>query len=245
VVGDKVEEPDATGENDVYEAAVNFTLAFVPMENDDLLMQLKYTDENGVEHVITKRLAGTNAEGEDYESIVPAEDGSYTIGGLKLSENQEFTFDLNLKGLQNLEKGVYIYQSYVSDEHPESQTMVGISEGKQEVSVKASMTVTFSVDENNSVVAERSWNEEGDPTTEEIPPEEEELPPPVEEELPPPPVFEVNVEDDTIEIPEEPVPLADAPKTGSNAIIWVALTLSAAMALAATCISDKKQHNTF
>ena len=247
VVGDKVEEPDATGENDVYEAAVNFTLAFVPMENDDLLMQLKYTDENGVEHVITKRLAGTNAEGEDYESIVPAEDGSYTIGGLKLSENQEFTFDLNLKGLQNLEKGVYIYQSYVSDEHPESQTMVGIAEGTQTVDVKASMTVTFSVDENNSVVAERSWDETTDPTVQEIPPEEEEeLPPPVEEELPPPPVFEVNVEDDTIEIPEEPVPLADAPKTGSDAIIWVALSIFAAMGMAAIRFTNKKrQHETF
>ena len=124
--------------------------------------------------------------------------------------------------------------------------MVGIAEGKQEVSVKASMTVSFSVDEENRVVAERSWNEEGDPTTEEIPPEEEELPPPVEEELPPPPVFEVNVEDDTIEIPEEPVPLADAPKTGSDAIIWIALAIFAALGMAAVRFTNKKrQHETF
>ena len=245
VVGDKVEEPDETGENDVYEAAVNFTLAFIPTANDDLLMQLKYVDADGTERVITRRLAGTVQEGET--AISPNEDGSYTIEGLKLSENQEFTFDLHLDGIQHLEQGVYIYKSYVSDEHPESQTMVGISEGKQEVSVKASMTVSFSVDEENRVVAERSWNEEGDPTTEEIPPEEEEeLPPPVEEELPPPPVFEVNVEDDTIEIPEEPVPLADAPKTGSDAIIWIALAIFAALGMAATRFTNKKrQHETF
>ena len=245
VVGDKVAEPDETGENDVYEAAVNFTLAFIPTANDDLLMQLKYIDADGTERVITKRLAGTVQEGET--AISPNEDGSYTIEGLKLSENQEFTFDLHLDGIQHLEQGVYIYKSYVSDEHPESQTMVGISEGKQEVSVKASMTVSFSVDEKNNVVAVREWSDEGDPVVEEVPPVEEEEEPEEEEEeeLPPPPIFEVNVTEDTIEIPEEPVPLADAPKTGSNSIIWIALTISAAMALAATCISDKKQHNTF
>ena len=87
----------------------------------------------------------------------------------------------------------------------------------------------------------------GDLGSMEIPPEEEEeLPPPVEEELPPPPVFEVNVAEDTIEIPEEPVPLADAPKTGSDAIIWIALAIFAALGMAATRFTNKKrQHETF
>ena len=155
VVGDKIAEPDETGENDIYEAAVNFTLAFVVGENDELTMLVKYIDENGVEQTISKKLASAGSEAAGEDTILPEADGSYTISGLELSENQEFNFDLHLQGTQHLEQGVYIYQAYGGTKA--SQTLVGIAEGSQDVSVTASMTVSFSVDEENKVVAKREW----------------------------------------------------------------------------------------
>ena len=97
---------------------------------------------------------------------------------------------------------------------------------------------------------ETEWNSEYDPEIE-IPEEDPVIPggeeEEEEEELPPAPVFEVNVDgDDVIEIPEEPVPLADAPKTGSDAIIWLALAIFAALGMAAARFTGKKrQHETF
>ena len=79
-----------------------------------------------------------------------------------------------------------------------------------------------------------------------IPPEEEEIPE-EEEELPPPPVFEVNIEDDgAVVIEEEPVPLADAPKTGSDTFLWALVILTAAMGLAVVrAFGRKRRHETF
>ncbi|MBQ3107896.1 MAG: thioester domain-containing protein, partial [Firmicutes bacterium] len=155
-VGEQVGEEEAVDENGetvtngIYETALNFTLAFIPTENDDLLMQLKYTDADGIEHVVVRRLAGENEEGEDYSTILPDENGTYTISGLKLSENKEFNFDLRLEGTQYLENGVYVYQAVGGRE--ESQTMVGIAQGEREVDISVGMTVEFSVDEKENVV---------------------------------------------------------------------------------------------
>jgi len=251
-VGEQVGEEEAVDENGetvtngIYETALNFTLAFIPTENDDLLMQLKYTDADGIEHVVVRRLAGENEEGEDYSTILPDENGTYTISGLKLSENKEFNFDLRLEGTQYLENGVYVYQAVGGRE--ESQTMVGIAQGEREVDLSVGMTVEFSVDEKENVVINRSWHNAHDPITEEvfepIPDEEDEEE--EEEELPPAPVFEVNVDGgDTVVILDEEVPLADAPKTGSDAIIWVALSIFAAMGMAATRFINTKKHKTF
>ena len=251
-VGDKIDEEEVTDENGntvtngIYETAMNFTLAFIPGPNDDLLMQLKYTDMDGKEVTVVRRLAGTNEEGESWDTIAPNEDGSYTISGLKLSENKDFNFDLRLEGTQYLEHGVYVYESV--DGRDDSQTMVGIAQGEREVDISMGVTVSFSVDEENKVVAQRHWHDEYDPTDLEEEPEDPEDPPVVpDEEQPEPPVFVVNVEeDDAIVIEEEPVPLADAPKTGSNTFIWFALVLVAGLALTAVKIRSKKYaHETF
>jgi len=232
-VGEKVGTVEGT-ENGLYNTSLNFKLAFVPSAGDDLLVQISYTDYEGNPVNVIRRLAGTNGEGEYYSSIVPDETGTYVISDLVLSENQNITFDLNLKGTQFLKQGVYIYKSFVSDEHPESQTMVGIAEGQHQVSVDASLTVSFSVDEEKNVVAKREWHEEGDPTQEdrEEPEEREE-----------PPVRRVTVRRDTTTIPDEAVPLAEAPKTGDASWVLIVVAIAAALGLTATFVFDKKRKN--
>ena len=178
VVGDKVETVD--GENDVYDVAINFALGFTPGTEDNLIIQLKYTDNNNEEQTVERRLAGEKAEGEELERLEADENGRYTIGGLNLAENKIFNFSLTLKGTQKLENGVYIYESYVGETtgnlvsgdpakgqgevyHNESQTFVGIASGTQNVEVTASVGVTFSVDENKGVTENRVWYNEEDP----------------------------------------------------------------------------------
>ena len=107
--------------------------------------------------------------------------------------------------------------------------------------------MNFTVDEEKQVIVNTQWYSEEEAEIEI--PEEEENPaaPGGDGEVAPAPVFEVNVdEDDVTEIPEEPVPLADAPKTGSDAIIWLALAIFAALGMAAARFTGKKrQHETF
>ena len=151
---------DDNDDNDVYNTSLNFKLAFVPSaENDDLLVQVTYTDLDGVEQTIVKRLAGENSEGQSFEKIQPNEDGSYVIPGLKLSENEDFAFDLRLEGTQYLENGVYVYAPVGGRDV--SQTFVGVAEGERNVDVSLGVTVSFDVDEDNHVRAKREWREEG------------------------------------------------------------------------------------
>ena len=167
VVDDKVEEHknnlDDNVDNDVYNAALNFKLAFVPGDNDDLLVQVTYTDMDGVEQNVVRRLAGENAEGQSYEGIKPEEDGSYVIKGLQLSENEDFSFDLRLEGTQYLEQGVYVYAPV--EGRDASQTFVGIAEGERNVDISMGVTVSFDVDENDRVVAKREWSSDSRKTS--------------------------------------------------------------------------------
>jgi len=165
IVGDKVGEDEVTNDG-IYETSVSFALGFTPGESDELYMELKYTDIDAKEVVVTKRLAPKGAEDTDDDTITADDNGKYTIGGLKLSENKDFRFDFSLTGKQVLNKGVYIYQSYVDDNTAESQTMVGIASGTQDVTVNATMTGSFSVDENKNVTEEHYWHSETDPEVE-------------------------------------------------------------------------------
>ena len=146
IIGDKVGEKATTvtenGEvadpttNDIYDASLNFSLTVVPTENDDLLVCLQYKDADGKQQTVTKRLAGENSADEDYETISADEDGSYTIGGLKLSENEELYFDLKLEGLQTLEDNLYVS----SDGDSNSKK---VSSDKHEVNVTTSVSFKF------------------------------------------------------------------------------------------------------
>jgi len=126
-------------------------------------MQLKYMDLDNNEVTVTKRIAGENADGEDYEMLY-AENGKYTIGGLQLSENKDFRFDMRLEGTQYLETGVYVYQS-LNDPAVE-QTLVGVSEGERNVDVSMGVTVSFDVTEETTVTEEHYWHSETDPEVE-------------------------------------------------------------------------------
>ncbi len=229
-VGNKVAEHesnfDDNTDNDVYEVAMDFTLAFVPdPESDDLLVYL--TDANGVPYndangnPIIRRLAGENTEGRTHDTITPDENGVYTLTGLQLSENSDFTFDLRLEGTQYLENGVYLYTAHEGiDKH---QTMIGMAEGTMEVDISKSVTVKFDVDENNHVVAERTWHEEGfekaadpepEPTPEPKPepkpePDPEPDPEPESEPTPEPTPEPEPVVDVITEIVPEPLPFVD------------------------------------
>ncbi|MBQ4062640.1 MAG: Cys-Gln thioester bond-forming surface protein [Christensenellaceae bacterium] len=242
---DHADNKDDNKDNDVYDTALNFRLAFVPGEKDDLLVQISYIDLDGNPVVVTKRLAGKNAEGDDYESISPETDGSYVLRGLKLSENKDFAFDIKLEGTQYLENGVYIYTPIGG--RGISQSMVGISEGTRTVDIGMSMTVSFEVDEYNHVVAERIWEDEGDPII--IPPTipgEEDPNPPLDEDPNPPTKVRNRVtvnKTNTETILDEEVPLAAAPKTGDNSFVLIAVLVVVALGIVATIIVDKKRKN--
>lgn len=240
-VGDKVADhtanQDDNSDNDVYNADLNFRLAFIPGDKDDLLVQIKYTDLDGKEVTVVKRLAGTNSEGQSYEDIKPEADGSYVLRGLKLSENEDFDFDLRLEGTQYLEQAVYVYSPIGG--RGSSQTAVGVAEGTREVDVSLGMTIKFDVDENNHVVAERKWHNEGDPSTEHVTPEEPEH---VTAEAPRSrQIFRLTNQTGVEEIPDEEVPLAIAPKTGDMTSLIVIITMMAAVCLVIMTISDKKR----
>ena len=104
-----------------------------------------------------------------------------------------------------------------------SQTMVGVASGKRDVNV--SMNIEFKLDVNDEVISkERVWHNEG-----EIPHD------------PAPGAFAVVVHRPLENIPEEEVPLADAPQTGDEAIVFAALTLLAGISLMAMHVSEQKR----
>ena len=236
-IGNKSEGVDVNIDNDqnndVYDTSINFTLAFVPDPNsDDLLIYLTDGKGNALKdkdgNDIVKRLAGTNSEGREADTILPDDNGVYTLTGLQLSENKDFTFDLRLEGTQYLEQGVYIYTAQGGI--GKSQTMVGIAKGTSTVDVSLGVTVKFDVDENNKVVAERVWHSEGDPNY--VPPT-----PPVPYE--PVPLMDEGEVEEVIE--EEPVPLAKAPGTGSLSAVYAIAAAVAGMGLAGLAISSKRK----
>ena len=249
-VGEKVDEvtvveDDVEKTNGVYETQLNFTLAFAPANNDDLIVCLKYYDFEGIEQTVVRRLSGAAAEGETY--ITQNADGSYTFEGLKLSENREFDFKLNLHGTQNLKQGVYVYAPYGGS--TESQTMVGIASGSREVDVTAAMSISFSVEEKKDVHIERVWHEDNDPTiyilkekdTEEI--EEEEIPlDPVPYNLQPtPPAEKLDVPSETETILDEDVPLAAVPGLGDESYSWLMIAAFAGIGFVALNLPEKKR----
>ena len=149
-----------------------------------------------------------------------------------------FTFNIKLKGVQHLEKGVYVYAPIGGREV--SQTFVGMGEGEKNVDVTVGMTITFDVDENNNVVADREWYSKQNwtftPDTPTTPPGE--VIPPNDTPLSPTPDGEV--------IEDEDVPLAGLPNTGdaSNTMLYLAIAAGAALILLAiTAKRNRKSEN--
>ena len=251
IIHDKAEDEEYktvntndNADDDVYNVDLSFTLAFVPTANDDLLVYL-YDDNNPEADPIIRRLSGTPKEGETYEGVVyNKEDGSYILTGLKLGENTEASFDLQIQGTQYLNEGVYIYQAKNAKgelSRDASQTLVGLAAGTQKVVSSTKLSLQFEVDEKNQVVAERVWtyDSKNPPVTPPEEPENEEEDP--GEDPDGPKVFNMNKTDGVVEIPEEQVPLAAAPKTGDISIIWIAMALAAAITLCASNFGKKRE----
>lgn len=219
-VGDKNSNYEANydddDDNDVYDTALNFTLAFVPGDKDDLLVCVTYKDLDGNDQTIVKRLAGENGDDQSYETITPDSEGSYTISGLTLSENKDFNFDLKLEGVQYLEQGVYVYSPVGG--RGTSQTFVSLAEGTREVEVSTELTISFDVDEDNKVVATRKWHDKGSnsrkPTKGNTNLPDEDVP-----------LGGDPAEGDELTLLDEEVPLAAAPETGDNSIVYAVMSL--------------------
>ena len=187
-------------------------------------MQVSYKDLDGKEQTVVKRLAG--GEATDPDRINPEEDGSYVISGLQLSENKPFNFDLRLEGTQYLENGVYIYEAHGG--RTDSQNFVGVAKGERNVDVTASMTISFDVDENNHVVAERHWHNEKDPQR-----TPRETPPTVE--------YRLTQGVGQLEIIDEEVPLAEPPQTGDISMLWFAMIMMSGLGLCMLNLLEKKR----
>ena len=165
VIKDKAEDEaanfDDNKDNDVFNTEINFKLAFVPGENDEMYVCLMddndkfILDEDGQP---IKKLLASETSTKTGDNVIKPVNGVYTLSGLKVSENSDFVFDLKLEGTQYLNEGVYIYQA--EGGRKESQTLVGLAKGEQKVEVSTVMTINFNVDEENHVVAEREWHEE-------------------------------------------------------------------------------------
>lgn len=253
---------DDDPDNDVYNTDLNFKLAFIPGENDDLLVQITYTDLDGNPVNVVRRLAGENAEGQSYEMINPEADGSYVLRGLKLSENKDFEFDLRLEGTQYLEQGVYVYAPIGGRDV--SQTFVGIAEGERNVDVSIGVTVSFDVDENNHVVAERTWHDEGswepsptpDPDGGDNDPESSKPRQPQGGGHDPLIVLEDSETPlsaapadngigvlGAVEILDDNIPLGVLPATGDASVVWMAFATLSALGMAGLSVTGKKRED--
>ena len=223
-VADNAANADDNKDNDVFNSDLSFKLAFVPGEKDEMYVVLMDGNNQpilGEDGQPIKKLLASETSAKEGANVIKPVNGVYTLTGLKLSENSPFEFDLRLEGTQYLNEGVYIYQA--EGGRRESQTLVGLAKGEQKVVVSNKMTIKFDVDEYDHVVAEREWSNEDT------------------EEAPAPGAFAVVVHRPLENIPEEEVPLADAPQTGDEAIVFAALTLLAGISLMAMHVSEQKR----
>ena len=243
VVKDKAEgeaaNEDDNKDNDVYNTDLNFKLAFVPGEKDEMYVVLMDSNNQpimGEDGQPIKKLLAAEDSTKTGDDVLKPVNGVYTLTGLKLSENSPFEFDLRLEGTQYLNEGVYIYQA--EGGRRESQTLVGLAKGEQNITVHNQMTIEFNVDEENHVVAERVWRSEADPiVTPANPVETTDLP---DEDPWTPPQIQ-RLANDGVEIPEEPVPLAAPAVTGDSTGLWIVFFLTIAFSMAAINLFDKKR----
>ena len=268
-VGDKVADhknnTDDDRDNDVYETSINFALVVTPsQENDDLIVQVVAIGENNESYIAaTGRIAGDASNDEGFNEVeFNSATGEYSLKGLNLAENSGFSFDLKLSGTQYLEEGVYIFTSEVRN-GVSSQTFVGVAEGERNVDVTVGMTITFDVDEDDKVVAERKWHSKkvtpkptrNDPPRDPADPGDPGDPTPTTRTTTEYPVVTVDgdayvaigeelvplaeaVEDGLIEILDDEIPLAAVPQTGDGSGMMAMMSL---MSLAGIVFLSKKK----
>ena len=237
---------DYNTSNDAYTTKVSFSLVVAPSDSgkDSLVAYLMDADGNVM---ASGRIAG---EGDEPE-LSKDENGNYYFDNVTMVEGDQ-SFQLKLSGVQYLEEGVYLYSSEISEDDVSSQTMVGLASGERGVNV--SMDIQFNLDVQGLSVTERVWHEESDPT-ESNPPAGND---PGPDSDPGTPINEPVVtvwtapenqrlaNEEAVEIPEEPVPLAAPAITGDDTGVWVMALLMIACCMVAINVFDKKRnHETF
>ena len=228
----------------IYNAALNFKLTILPGEKDELKVVLQYTDAEGNLRVIARALGKENNE----TTIAPNADGSYTLSDLKLSANQNVTFDLQLEGIQKFEDGVYVYSAthtndgYVSEYFGKKgaafSTLVGVRDVSKKVNVNTSVTLKLKIEENKNtdttpVGVEEQPPVENRPTIDRRPTvtiRNERLPM----------ANKVDLTNDTMVILDDEVPLASAPKTGDVSTVLNIALLIAVVGLVVMNLEGKK-----
>ena len=222
---DHVNNADNDHENDAYVTDLSFALVVTPStENGDNLIVRVLDSEGKV--IASGRIAGEAKEGETV--LTADKDGNYTFSNITLIEGNQ-NFNITLEGVQNLDTGVYLYTSEIRED-VSSQTMVGMAGGERAVSV--SMDIEFELNVKDEVVAtETVWRTEwtnpgggggeGGGT------------------------FRIRRNPDgdgnTTEIPDEEVPLADAPKTGDGSLILAAISALSGIGYAGLTLAARRR----
>lgn len=261
---------DDNPDNDIYHVGLKFSLKVTPGSKDDLIIQV--LNENG-EIVKTARIAGDDeTTGYGYAKTETAEDGTvyYVLDGLTLQENSDSTvstFSLKLTGVQQLEEGIYVFQSRETQAgESASQNLIGRYQGGTEVDVCSDITLRFDVQEGTVKTIHEWYSESGsssggssgsssggdssgssstsdlsNPTdVEELGNDDNDTETSKESSEPTPSV--------TLDIEEEPVPLAtadmlpaDVPQTGdaSGMELWIALACLSLIGMAGVTFGRK------
>ncbi|MDD7732240.1 MAG: hypothetical protein PT957_00620 [Firmicutes bacterium] len=137
------------GEDEKYDTDVKIAMAVEFDDRSDLKL---YVTADG-EKVEEYRLTGALQEGE--KQAVKNPDGSYTLSGLRLKKGANFK--VNLKGVQNLQDGIYIFSCNQGPNGSPAQTFVGTGESKQDVDLNVDLQ--FAVQEKVTYVAAKSESE--------------------------------------------------------------------------------------
>ncbi|MEJ8752416.1 Cys-Gln thioester bond-forming surface protein [Lagierella sp. ICN-221743] len=137
-------------DDDKYNTDVKIAMA---VEFDDETSDLKlYVTADG-KKVDEFRIAGTLQEGEKKATKNP--DGSFTLAGLALRGNRKF--NINLKGVQNLKDGVYIFSCDKGPNGHPAQTLIGAGESKEDIDLNVDLE--FNVKEKVNYASLESENE--------------------------------------------------------------------------------------
>lgn len=137
-------------EDEKYKADIKIAMA---VEFDDETSDLKLYITSDGEKIDEFRLAGALQKGEKKATKNP--DGSFTLAGLALRGNRKF--NINLKGVQNLKDGVYIFSCDKGPNGHPTQTLIGAGESKEDIDLNVDLE--FNVKEKVNYASKESENE--------------------------------------------------------------------------------------
>lgn len=148
-------------QHDIYNVGLKFSLVVTPGKDDDLLV--KVVDQYG--NILSSAKLpsdSTKTTESGYAKMVTGADGKtyYILDNMQLSENADIKFTLKIEGIQNLEKGVYVFQSRCDEDGKStSQNMIKVFEGQTTIDLGTTITMRFNVEEAD-ITTTREWRKE-------------------------------------------------------------------------------------